>query len=322
MARRRSYHRKRRQGRFSFLYKILIFVAICGAIAVALALFFKVDTITVTGNSRYTANQIIEASGIETGDNMFFLNKYHASERITAALPYVETVRISRQLPDTLVVTVTECTAPAAVSQDGKLWLLSGDGKIVDAKTGDGKQYAVVEGLTLLLHQNLPQVEIMTADNGRSALAVLRERGAEPDLLITDLNMPLMDGIELSQQIRRRYPRCRIMIISGYEDFEAARSAIELGALRYMLKPINHTEMVAYVRSVLEDVVREQDERNQYLHDKSGGAALDILLVLLLFSTVTAALFSMAAFSAVFPLLLAALAIKGGLYALYSRACA
>ena len=103
----------------------------------------------------------------------------------------------------------------------------------------------VVEGLTLLLHQNLPQVEIMTADNGRSALAVLRERGAEPDLLITDLNMPLMDGIELSQQIRRRYPRCRIMIISGYEDFEAARSAIELGALRYMLKPINHTEMVA-----------------------------------------------------------------------------
>lgn len=59
-----------------------------------------------------------------------------------------------------------------------------------------------------------------------------------------------------------------------------------------------------------------------YLHDKSGGAALDILLVLLLFSTVTAALFSMAAFSAVFPLLLAALAIKAGLYALYSRACA
>ena len=71
-----------------------------------------------------------------------------------------------------------------------------------------------------------------------------------------------------------------------------------------------------------EQQMREQDERNQYLHDKSGGAALDILLVLLLFATVTAALFSMAAFSAVFPLLLVALAIKGGLYALYSRACA
>ena len=173
MARRRSYHRKRRQGRFSFLYKILIFVTICGAIAVALALFFKVDTITVTGNSRYTANQIIEASGIETGDNMFFLNKYHASERITAALPYVETVRISRQLPDTLVVTVTECTAPAAVSQDGKLWLLSGDGKIVDAKTGDGKQYAVVEGLTLL------EPQVGAAASGAGGAAALRPPAAD-----------------------------------------------------------------------------------------------------------------------------------------------
>lgn len=134
----------------------------------------------------------------------------------------------------------------------------------------------VVEGLTLLLHQNLPQVEIMTADNGRSALAVLRERGAEPDLLITDLNMPLMDGIEFSQQIRRRYPRCRIMIISGYEDFEAARSAIELGALRYMLKPINHTEMVAYVRSVLEDVVREQDERIRHSTDRLESLLVDL----------------------------------------------
>ena len=119
MARRNRYNRKRRQGRFSFLYKILVFAAICGAIAVALALVFKVETVTVTGNSRYTPQQIVEAGGIRVGDNMFFLNKYSASKKITAALPYVETVRISRQLPDTLVVTVTECTAPAAVSQEG-----------------------------------------------------------------------------------------------------------------------------------------------------------------------------------------------------------
>ena len=183
MARRRSYHRKRRQGRFSFLYKILIFVAICGAIAVALALFFKVDTITVTGNSRYTANQIIEASGIETGDNMFFLNKYHASERITAALPYVETVRISRQLPDTLVVTVTECTAPAAVSQDGKLWLLS----------GDGKQYAVVEGLTLLEPQvgadlQVPEEQQPSARLLLTLLGLLRDKNMLGDVQTIDLS--------------------------------------------------------------------------------------------------------------------------------------
>ena len=102
MARRSRYNRKRRQGRFSFLYKVLVFAAICGAIAVALALFFKVETISVVGNSRYSADQIVEAGGISPGGNMFFLNKYNASEKITSALPYIETVRISRQLPGTL----------------------------------------------------------------------------------------------------------------------------------------------------------------------------------------------------------------------------
>ena len=95
------------------------------------------------------------------------------------------------------------------------------------------------------------------------------------------------------------------------------------GGFGVVVSRIVHNKRLLRDRARLrEQQMREQDERNQYLHDKSGGAALDILLVLLLFATVTAALFSMAAFSAVFPLLLAALAIKGGLYALYSRACA
>lgn len=193
MARRRSYHRKRRQGRFSFLYKILIFVAICGAIAVALALFFKVETVTVTGNSRYTPQQIAEAGGIQVGDNMFFLNKYKASVQITAALPYVETVRISRQLPSTLVVTVTECTAPAAVSQDGKLWLLSGDGKIVDEKTGDGKQYALVKGLSLLEPQvgtaiQVPEEEQPAAQLLLTLLGLLRDKSMLSDVQTIDLS--------------------------------------------------------------------------------------------------------------------------------------
>ena len=193
MAKRRSYQRKRRQGRFSFLYRILVFVAICGAIAVALALFFKVETITVTGNSRYTAKQIIDAGGMRVGDNMFFLNKYRASEEITASLPYVETVRISRQLPDTLVVTVTECTAPAAIAQDDKLWLLSGDGKIVDSKTGDGKQYAVVKGLSLVDPQigadiQVPEEQQSSAQLLLTLLGLLRDKDMLSDVQTIDLS--------------------------------------------------------------------------------------------------------------------------------------
>ncbi len=194
MARRSKYNRKRRQGRFSFLYRILIFVAICGAIAVALALFFKVETISVNGNSRYTTQQIIDAGGIETGDNMFFLNKYTASERITASLPYVETVRISRQLPDTLVITVTECTAPAAIAQDSKLWLLSGDGKIVDAKsTSDARKYALVSGLSLVEPQigtdmQVPEEEQASARLLLKLLGLLRDKDMLSQVQAIDLS--------------------------------------------------------------------------------------------------------------------------------------
>lgn len=95
---------------------------------------------------------------------------------------------------------------------------------------------------------------------------------------------------------------------------------IFFGGLVFILVRIAHNKRLLRDRARLrEEEIRERDERNQYLHDKSGGAALDILLMLLLLSTVTAALFSKAAFCTAFPLLLAALAVKGGLYALYSR---
>lgn len=194
MARRSRYNRRRRQGRFSFLYKILIFVLICAAIAVALALFFKVETVTVTGNSRYTQREIIDAGGIQIGDNMFFLNKYKAADAITSSLPYVETVQISRSLPSTLTITVRECTAPAAVQQAGVLWLLSGDGKVVDSKTiGTNAKYAMIKGLTLIE----PTVgENITVEEGQQSsarlltelLGLLRDKNMLADVQSIDLS--------------------------------------------------------------------------------------------------------------------------------------
>ena len=118
MARRRKSNRRRR-GSFGFLYKLLSMLVICGAIVAALTLFFRVDTIEVTGMERYTAQEIINASGVETGDNLFLLNKYSVDQDIKAALPYIEELRINRRLPDTLVIQVQECGTPLAVVQDG-----------------------------------------------------------------------------------------------------------------------------------------------------------------------------------------------------------
>ena len=205
MARRSRYNRKRRQGRFSFLYKVLVFAAICGAIAVALALFFKVETISVVGNSRYSADQIVEAGGISPGDNMFFLNKYNASEKITSALPYIETVRISRQLPGTLVVIVTECTAPAAIQQEGKLWLLSGDGKIVDTKpAGSADQYATVKGLTLESPQVGADIQVPEEQQAAARLLLAPARWCQRHIAA-----PLRSTLHTRLAMRKKSRNCR-----------------------------------------------------------------------------------------------------------------
>ena len=132
MARRRKSNRRRRRGRFGFLYKLLSVLAICAAVVLALTLFFRVNTLEISGGVRYTTEQIQEASGIEIGDNLFLLNKFDVRNRLAEELPYIEDVHINRRLPSTLIIEVTECSQVFAVMQSGSAWLISPSGKIVD----------------------------------------------------------------------------------------------------------------------------------------------------------------------------------------------
>ncbi|MDO4810939.1 MAG: FtsQ-type POTRA domain-containing protein [Eubacteriales bacterium] len=150
MARRRRYRRRNTRGKFAFVYRLLIFVIICGAIAAALALFFKVDRVEVSGNSRYSTEEIVEAGGVAIGENLFFLNKYEVASCIAGDLTYVESVQISRRLPNTLCIAVSECEHAVAVEQDGALWLGCYNGKIADtAPIKDKANYVMLTGLTL-----------------------------------------------------------------------------------------------------------------------------------------------------------------------------
>ncbi len=196
MARRRRYNHKRRRGSFSFLYKLLAFVLICTAIALALTLFFRIRSIEVSGNDRYSRQEIIDAAGISEGDNMFLMNKYNAAERIRKALPYIETVQFRRSLPDGLSIIVTECTDPAAIVQDGKAYLLCDTGNIVDETTpAAAKNRMQVKGLTLL--EPSVGVQAKAAEGQELALetllAVMRELDSREligDVSLLDMSDP------------------------------------------------------------------------------------------------------------------------------------
>ena len=196
MARRKRYNHKRRRGSLSFLYKLLAFVLICTAIALALTLFFRIRTIDVSGSQRYSAQEIIDAAEVQVGDNMFLMNKYRAAERIRAALPYIETVQFRRDMPDGLRIIVTECTDPAAIVQDGKAYLLCDTGTIVDdVAASAAKKRIQVKGLTLV--EPVVGQPAQAAEGQELALTqllalmqALDERGMGGDVMLIDMSDP------------------------------------------------------------------------------------------------------------------------------------
>lgn len=103
------------------------------------------------------------------------------------------------------------------------------------------------------------------APDGEVALpAIRRER---PDVLITDIRMPFMDGLSLCRIVREEFPEIRIMILSGYDDFEYARKAIEIGVDRYLTKPITRkamTRALAELSHKIEQEKQKEDALYQY----------------------------------------------------------
>jgi two-component system response regulator YesN len=95
---------------------------------------------------------------------------------------------------------------------------------------------------------------VASADNSADGLERVRE--LRPDVLITDIRMPGMDGIELVSRVREEVPGTYAIIVSGYQDFEYARRALHSGVVDYLLKPVN----AAQLRKVLESIRRRVDQ--------------------------------------------------------------
>lgn len=97
------------------------------------------------------------------------------------------------------------------------------------------------------------------AADGEMALPLIE--AAQPDVIITDIKMPFMDGLQLSKIIREYMPWVKIIIISGHDEFEYARTALKLGVTEYLLKPITSAELITVLRKVATMLDQERNER-------------------------------------------------------------
>ena len=108
-------------------------------------------------------------------------------------------------------------------------------------------QYIDWESLNCVVHA--------TASNGKEAIKIIEEN--KIDIVITDVKMPLIDGIELSRYICKNHPNITTVILSGYAEFEYAQSAIQYHVSQYLLKPISKEKIMSCIKDIVKQKATE-----------------------------------------------------------------
>ena len=181
-ARRRSKRRRQRHSEYrqtGVLTKLLIMLAVVAAIVLGVAIFFRVHTVEVQGNTIYSKEQVVEASGVEAGDNLLMVNRAAVAGSIKARMPYVRDVSVSPMLPDTVVIQIKESDVAVLVQSDiGADWYVNTDGRIMGSSV-EGFRGQVVEltGVTITAPKTGEQAAASEgqAENLHAALQVIRQ---------------------------------------------------------------------------------------------------------------------------------------------------
>lgn len=107
-------------------------------------------------------------------------------------------------------------------------------------------------------------VVVGTAGNGYDALELIERE--QPQVVITDIKMPYIDGIELARIIRRDFPTVRIGFITGFDEFDYARQAVELGVKSYLTKPLTQDDVAAFLRKLKAEL--DEEAREAYSRER------------------------------------------------------
>ena len=100
-----------------------------------------------------------------------------------------------------------------------------------------------------------------SAENGQEALELAES--LHPDVVMTDIKMPFMDGLTLGRHLTERFPGVKLVFFSGFDDFEYAQKAIQIGAAEYILKPVSAAELTEVLQKLRGQLDAEFAEKRE-----------------------------------------------------------
>lgn len=123
------------------------------------------------------------------------------------------------------------------------------------------------EGLKYLLSREEGERTVFEAANGKQALQVLRSEDIQ--LLLTDIKMPHMTGLELSKKAKEENPNLQIIIFSGFSDFTFAQEAIRYGVTEYILKPVNPDDFHKVLERAESEISKRRKKESREIKEKN-----------------------------------------------------
>lgn len=126
----------------------------------------------------------------------------------------------------------------------------------------------ITEGISKVIDwESMGTNLIGTARNGIEAFNMIEEK--QPDIVISDIKMPGMNGLELVSKVHRTYPDIRFILLSGFSEFDYAKQAMEFGVKHYLLKPCNENAIMDAVIELCNELKQDQD-REQFINEMKG----------------------------------------------------
>ena len=243
---RTSSEKKKKTGVNGVIFRSFVATAVL-VVGIALSIFilFKIGSIKVIGNEKYSASQVIEASEIELGDNLFAPSSAVTQKRIGKALPYIKSVTLKHELPDTLVICVKESAAKYAFKASTKYLLTDNELKLLEISDKLPPGAAVIEG-----------VGLKGAEIGEQATYKDTGKGEYVDLIKSELAKNKIENITLIDvknpvELKAIY-NDQITILFGQSDEIEYKCSLAAKAIENVLAENKNSEGTINVKQAAE----------------------------------------------------------------------
>ena len=194
---------RKRKMKKHLLSIILALVVMCVGLVLVFSLFFKINTITISGDMVYSDKKVTKKSGIEIGENLFKINEEKLSEKLSKDLPYIKSVTIERKLPDTVIINVEAAKEIAAITTKKGFVLIDETGKVLDKDASILKENVAVINNVKLKEYIEGEKLVLTEEKKTEALLKLFEAIKNTDMqLLTEIDMKNINDIKIKYDDR------------------------------------------------------------------------------------------------------------------------